>query len=64
VPTPEPQPLVFPKPTLTDEQLRNLVASYVARVLHKTALRLSEAEIVMMDEQEFEAFCRSVLEDE
>jgi hypothetical protein len=86
-------PLKFPKPALTDEQLRNLVmqyvrdsllalnpdvllafkndyslrdqvAVYVARVLHKTALQLSEAEIIEMSEQQFEAFCRSVLEED
>jgi hypothetical protein len=64
VPADEPQPIMFPKPALTDEQLRNLVASYVARVLHKIVNAAMEAEIVTMGEQEFEAFCRSVLESE
>lgn len=63
-PSPVPQPLTFPKPALTDEQLRNLVAHYVAQVLYKVVNRAMEAEIIKMSEQEFEAFCRSVLEDE
>jgi len=64
VPTPVPQPLTFPKPALTDEQLRNLVAVYVARVLHKVVNRAMEAEIVTMTEQEFEDFCKRVLQEE
>jgi hypothetical protein len=62
--TPGPQPLTFPKPALADEQLRNLVAKYVAQVLYQVVNRAMEAEIVTMTEAEFEAFCRSVLEDE
>jgi hypothetical protein len=61
--SPEPQPLTFPKPALTDEQLRNLVARYVSQILYKTAMQMSEAEIVTMTEPKFEAFCRKVLED-
>lgn len=59
-----PQPIVFPRPALTDEQLRNLVAAYVARLLYKTALQMTDMEIIEMGEQQFEAFCRSVLQDE
>jgi hypothetical protein len=64
VPADEPQPLTFPKPALTDEQLRNLVASYVARLLYKIVNRAMEAEIVTMSESQFEDFCRSVLQED
>jgi hypothetical protein len=75
-PKSEPQPLMFPQRNrnitvadmhpfpISGDELRNLVASYVARVLHKIVNRAMEAEIVTMSEAEFEAFCRSVLEDE
>ena len=64
VPADEPQPIKFPKPALTDEQLRNLVARYVSQILYKTAMQMSDVEIIEMGEQEFEAFCRSVLEED
>jgi hypothetical protein len=64
VPAPEPQPLTFPKPALTDEQLRNLVAKYVAQVLYQVVNRAMEAEIVTMTEQEFEDFCKRVLQED
>jgi hypothetical protein len=64
VPADEPQPLTFPKPTLTDEQLRNLVASYVAqalderdervaRALYKVVMDWPIAEIMVMGEEQF-----------
>lgn len=62
VPAPEPQPITFSKPGLTDEQMRNLVASYVAQIYYKTALQMSEVEIIEMGYEQFEAFCRKVLE--
>jgi hypothetical protein len=63
-PMPEPQPLIFPRPGMTDEQLRNLVAKLVARALYKTAERLIEPDIVSMGYEQFEVFIRSVLQED
>jgi hypothetical protein len=75
-PKSEPQPLVFPQRNrditvadmrplpISGDELRNLVASYVARLLHKIVNRAMEAEIVTMSESQFEDFCRSVLQED
>jgi hypothetical protein len=62
--TPGPEPIQFPKPALTDEQLRNYVATLVARTMHRSVNRLMEPDIVVMSEQEFVDFCKSVLRED
>jgi hypothetical protein len=73
-PKPEPTPLVIPQPNrsltvvpkpLEGAELRNFIANCIARTLYKIASGdlMPEAEIVTMGEAQFEAFCRSVLED-
>jgi hypothetical protein len=53
----------LPQPALTYEQLRNQVADYVSMILYRTAMQLTEVEIVELGEEEFRMFCRKVLED-
>lgn len=78
-PGPGPEPLKFPKPALTDEQLRNLVASLVAkaldeqlnerdervaRALYKVVMDWPIAEIMTMGEGQFIALFLSAKVDE
>jgi hypothetical protein len=72
----EPKPLMFPQRNrditvadmrpvpISGDELRNLVATLVARTMYRSVTRLMEPDIVAMTEQEFEAFCRSVLEED
>ena len=52
----------FPKPPISVE-LRNFIAHAIARTLYRVA-DWAEAEIATMGEAEFEALCRSILEDD
>ena len=67
---PGPRPIVFPPaktipihPPLEGDELRNFVAHCIARTIYR-ALDIPDVEIIAMGEEEFEAFCRKVLEDE
>lgn len=53
---------LHPSP-LEGAELRNFVANCIGKTIYR-ALDVPEAEIITMGEAQFQAFCRSVLEDE